>query len=89
MTAGFEQKAPINPGRHTPGQRLSGPSVVVGGVALRVGVGVGVGGRHVVPAPDGDISSISVFGLGFNSLRLMQHLPPLVHTASASMKSHR
>ena len=28
-TEGLEQKAAINPGRHTPGQRFKGPSVVV------------------------------------------------------------
>lgn len=57
MTDGLEQKAPINPGKQTPGQRFKGPSVVVGIVVVAFGVvviGLGVvvrefEGRLVVP----------------------------------------
>ena len=59
-TEGLEQKAAINPGRHTPGQRFKGPSVVVVVVVASVvvvvfgvvdiGRAVTVDGRLVEPA---------------------------------------
>lgn len=90
-TEGLEQKAAINPGRHTPGQRFKGPSVVVVVVVASVvvvvfgvvdiGRAVTVDGRLVEPA--------APFSVGLLTLRLMQHFPPLEQTAWVSMKSHR
>ena len=47
-TEGLEQKAAINPGRHTPGHRFKGPSVVVVVATVVVAFGVVVTGRGVV-----------------------------------------
>ena len=46
-TEGLEQKAAINPGRHTPGHRFKGPSVVVV-VLIVVGAAVVVVAASVV-----------------------------------------
>lgn len=104
-TDGLEQKADINPGRQTPGQRFGTETVVVEGAEVVVAFGLAVVGRAVVdvttdglelPADgrDPEVGAVTLFV--FCSLappppsrRLMQHLPPLAQTALASIKSQR
>lgn len=104
-TDGLEQKADINPGRQTPGQRFGTEAVVVEGAEVVVAFGLAVVGRAVVdvttdglelPADGRDPEAGAVTLFVFCSLappppsrRLMQHLPPLAQTALASIKSQR
>lgn len=97
---GFEQKADIKPGRHTPGQRFNGAVVVVVAAAVLGLAVVVVDGLAVVEDAagralgDGRLAGVVALFLcsltpPLPSRRLMQHLPPLAHTALASIKSHR
>lgn len=88
-TDGLEQKADIRPGRQTPGHRFIGSCVVVDTLPDDLTV-VEDDGRTVVEdvggLVDGRVTgAVAFFCSACPSRRLMQHLPPLEHTAFGSM----